>query len=361
MSTSPGIVFISRAYPPVIGGIERQNYELHRALEKRTRVELIANTRGKRFLPLFFFVALFRGIWAAGRNDVILLGDGVLAPLGWLLGVLCRKPVCCVIHGLDVTFTNSFYQAVWVRFAMPRLDRLFAVGNETISQAQARGIPGSLCSFIPNGVDVSERPASGTGDRGRVEPRGDGFYLLTLGRLVERKGVAWFLREVFPLLADNVHYWIAGDGPVRGEIEAARLALSSPDRVRVYGRVSDAEKSTLMREANMFVQPNIPVAGDMEGFGLVVLEAAMAGLPVVASRLEGLRDAISEGENGLLVEPGDAQGFARCINDLVAKPAEAIDLGRRARSYTQAHCGWDLVARLYLEEMTSVAAAAGKR
>ena len=282
-------------------------------------------------------------------------------PLGWLLGLICRKPVCCIVHGLDITYANPLYQAFWVSFALRRMNRLFAVGNETIRQARARGVAADACRFIPNGVDVAPESVEAEGDTARVRRQGEGFYLLTLGRLVERKGVAWFLREVFPLLGDDVHYWIAGDGPCRGEIEAAVAALPSPERVTVFGQVSAAEKSALMREADLFVQPNIPVAGDMEGFGLVVLEAAIAGLPVVASRLEGLRDAIAEGENGVLVEPGDAEGFVRHIQRFASESGAAATFGERAQAYTRTHCGWNLVARLYLDEMRNLVPASGKR
>jgi phosphatidylinositol alpha-1,6-mannosyltransferase len=361
VSGSPRILFISRAFPPIIGGIEHQNYELHRALAAETGVQLIVNRRGKRFLPLFYLRALFSGLLAAPRHDVILLGDAVLAPLGWLLATLCRKPVCCVVHGLDVTYTNPIYQAIWIRFALVRMNRLFAVGNETLRQAVARGAVADRCRFIANGVDISQGSRSVPGDDSRIRRRDGEFHLLTLGRLEERKGVAWFLREVFPLLGGGVHYWVAGDGPFRSEIESAVAGLPVPDRVTVFGRVTEAEKFTLLQEADLFVQPNIPVPGDIEGFGLVVLEAAAAGLPVVASRLEGLCDAIADGKNGILVTAGDAADFAKCIRGFIADRDEATVFGARARDYTLAHCSWTRVAQRYLEEIRALTAVRDAR
>ena len=100
------ILFISRAYPPAIGGIEKQNHELAKALSNICKLDVIANTRGKRFLPLFLPYATLRALVTAHRYDVVLLGDGVLGITGWLLKLFTKKPVVCIIHGLDITYKN---------------------------------------------------------------------------------------------------------------------------------------------------------------------------------------------------------------------------------------------------------------
>jgi phosphatidyl-myo-inositol dimannoside synthase len=340
----------------VVGGIEKQNYELSKALGQVAEVTLIANTRGKAFLPVFFFTCFFKALYYSPRSDVVLLGDGVLAPIGWLLKVLTRRPVCSIVHGLDITYGSAIYQSIWVRFFLARLDQLIAVGNEAIRQAGLRGIDPRKCKFVPNGVsadtfdrdlNVESSPSDVTGRR---------FYVLTLGRLVERKGVQWFVDHVVPRLPDNVHYWIAGDGPCRNEIEGAVSALNESDRVTVFGEVSDLQKRELMHKADLFVQPNILVAGDMEGFGLVVLEAAAAGLPVVASELEGLIDAVDDGVNGILVESGNADAFSTVIADFAENPEKARVFGEAARVYTLANCQWDVIAKMYLEVLERLAA-----
>lgn len=354
MSTELNILFISRAYPPVIGGIEKQNFELNQALGEIASVELIANTRGKAFLPIFFLTALFRGLLLASRSDVILLGDGVLAPLGWALKLLTRKPVCSIIHGLDITYANKVYQALWVRFCLSRLDRLFAVGNETIAQAVSRGIDQSKCCFIPNGVKIEGNITAAHGEESRIVLEEGMFHVLTLGRLVERKGVPWFVEHVFSSLPENVNYWIAGDGPCRQEIELAVSRLAEPGRVTVLGVVSPEEKQALLTGTDLFVQPNVPVEGDMEGFGLVVLEAAAAGLPVLASRLEGLCDAVVEGKNGVLVEALNAQAWTEKVGEFAASPETAASFGEQAREYVVKNCQWSAIAPVYVKELAGL-------
>jgi phosphatidylinositol alpha-1,6-mannosyltransferase len=77
MEKDPRIIFISRAYPPVLGGIENQNYGLYTSLSKITKVRLIANKRGKKFLPIFLVRAIFQSLFLLWKYDTVLLGDGV--------------------------------------------------------------------------------------------------------------------------------------------------------------------------------------------------------------------------------------------------------------------------------------------
>ena len=76
------ILFISHSFPPIIGGIENQNYQLIEALRKSNQVKIIKNTRGKVWLPIFIPIAFFKAFFLMSRYDVCLLGSGVLAPLG---------------------------------------------------------------------------------------------------------------------------------------------------------------------------------------------------------------------------------------------------------------------------------------
>jgi len=146
------LLFISRAFPPVVGGIEKQNFELASSLGKLVDIDLLANRRGKKFLPFFLPFAAFFSLWKARKADYVLLGDAVLSPIGLLLSVMLNKPVFCIVHGLDITFRNPFYQKVIVRFCLPRLAGLIAVGNATRDLAIAKGIHEEKVVFIPNGI-----------------------------------------------------------------------------------------------------------------------------------------------------------------------------------------------------------------
>jgi phosphatidylinositol alpha-1,6-mannosyltransferase len=348
------ILFISRAYPPVIGGIENQNYELSIWLSKRATVKTIANTKGKKFLPIFLPWVTLRTLWIAPHYDAILLGDGVLGIVGALLKFFYpNKKVLSVVHGLDLTFPSPFYQKWWVQTFLPKLDILIAVGNETVRVGIERGIPSEKFVFIPNGVDTDKHFYSFTRkDLEEIlggQSLNDKQVILTSGRLAKRKGVAWFVRNVLPKLPQNILYIIAGDGADKANILEAIQETKASSRVSLLGFVSDTTRNILLSTCDLFIQPNIRVKGDMEGFGIAVIEAASCQMPVVASRLEGLQDAIKDGENGFLVEPENAEAYAEKIKILLADPTALKQFGMKARHYVIDHFHWKIIASHYLE------------
>ena len=346
------VLLISRAWPPVVGGIEKHNAEIARALSLVADVDVIANPRGKKWLPLFFIYALLVSLVKIRRCDVVLLGDGVLAPLGFLLKRVGRKPVVCVLHGLDITYDHPVYQSLWINRFLPVMDRYIAVGNETIRQGVKRGLDQQRFVFIGNGVEVfsvNKPVVMPVRLAALIEGPGKGPVILTLGRLVRRKGVEWFVRHVMPLMPVDVCYLVAGDGRERSSIERAIMECGLQGRVIMLGAVSEEEKAYLFYRADIFVQPNIKVDGDMEGFGLVVLEAAASGCVVVASALEGLQDAIHDGCNGWLVESGNAEAYAEKLQALLSRPDDLTGFGQLASVYVQQHFSWQGAALKYLQ------------
>ena len=349
------ILFISRAYPPVQGGIENQNYALSVWLKRLASVTTIANRHGKKMLPLFLPYAAIRALCTAYRYDVILLGDGVLAIAGFLIKLFYpKKPVVAVIHGLDILYANSLYQAFWVKRFLPSLDMLIAVSEETRAAALAKRIPENKVMVIRNGVETE----AFQGEYGRADLEtllGENLsgkqVLLTTGRLAKRKGAAWFIQEVLPKLPRSVIYVLAGAGPEKANIEAVIRKTGMEDQVRILGRVTDTERNLLLNTADIFIQPNIRVPGDMEGFGIAVIEATACRRPVIASNLEGLKDAICHNESGILVEPENAEAFENAILSLIENTDERHALGERALRYTEAHYHWNIIARLYIETL----------
>lgn len=341
------VLFITRAFPPAIGGIQKQNYEIARALSELVETRVIANKRGKIALPLFFFTAFIQAMFYARQYDVILLGDGVLSIMGAVLKRISKRPVVCIVHGLDLTYKSHLYQKLWVGGFLTKMDRLIAVGNETIRQGVVRGLPEENFVFIPNGVSpVNE--IYHQNDLEKVLGHSlQGPTLLTLGRLVKRKGVVWFLSNVMPVLPGNVSYIIAGNGREESSIQKAIDQHHLQKRVFFLGPVSAKEKSVLLSAADVFVQPNISVKGDMEGFGLVVLEAAAYGTPVVASDIEGLKDAIHHNRNGLLVEPGNVAAYLSTLMPFLENIEKRQDFGRISQQYVLDNFSWSSVATQY--------------
>jgi phosphatidyl-myo-inositol dimannoside synthase len=184
--------------------------------------------------------------------------------------------------------------------------------------------------------------------------------LLTVGRLIERKGVVHFLTDIMPrLLAQrtDICYLIVGEGPQRDLIETRIASLHLGDHVALLGRVDDDTLRAAYHVSDLFVMPNIPVQNDIEGFGLVALEAAAAGRYVVASRLDGIPEAIVPGQNGTLIDPLDSEAYVDSILDLLADDERREELGRKAREFVRDKYSWDIIARRYLQVFLRVVQA----
>ena len=135
--------------------------------------------------------------------------------------------------------------------------------------------------------------------------------VLCFGRLVPRKGALWFAQHVLPRLPADVGLVVAGPSTQPEQ----RALLESLPRVRYLGAVDADTLASLVRDADVVAMPNIPTpeAIDVEGFGLVAIEASSLGGRLLASRLQGLVDAVVDGVTGTLVEPGDAQAWADAV------------------------------------------------
>ncbi|MFH0732448.1 MAG: glycosyltransferase family 4 protein [Candidatus Omnitrophota bacterium] len=311
------ILLISRKYPPAIGGMQAysKNLIIHLSRYHKVRTILLRGRQVKLFwfLPYAFSKAVF--LAAKKDYDCLYLCDAALAPIGFFIKRIFGIPVFITVHGLDITFDNYFYQAL-----VPRLIRTFnkviCVSNNTARECAKRGINKSLCAFIPNGMDPAEyaigmEPAKALN---RLEAAlgvdlDNKKILLTVGRLVKRKGVSWFIEHVFRNLSSGYVYMVVGDGPERLNISRLVQSLRLEKRVYILGRLDKAMLSLLYNCAYLFVMPNQNVKNDPEGFGIVAIEAASCGLPSIVNAVDGISDAVLESKTGYLVKNNDAGLF----------------------------------------------------
>jgi phosphatidylinositol alpha-1,6-mannosyltransferase len=115
----------------------------------------------------------------------------------------------------------------------------------------------------------------------------------------------------------------------------------------LLGKIGEGRLGDLLRSADVFVMPNIVVPNDVEGFGIVALEAAASGLPVVAANLQGIKDAILHGENGMLVEPENAAAFVEAVAALAMDGDARRALGEQARRVTEREYSWPKIVERY--------------
>lgn len=353
------VLFITRKFPPTKGGMETMAFELSQALSAKENVKLLkwggSNLALLLILPYFF---IYSTVYLLIRKpDIIYLQDGVLSPLGWWFKLLSKKAkVCITLHGLDVTFDNFIYRNINLP-SLKKLDLVIAVSDATKEQVLKIGIPDSKIKVIPNGINDAfykgtDRPKylEQLEREIKVDLQSKKI-LLSSGRLVKRKGIHWFVKNVFAKVVqkhpDSV-YVISGSGDYDKQIDRAIKKTGLTDKVFMLGRTTDEIRNLLFNVADIFVMPNIKIEGDMEGFGITQLEAASSALTVVASDLEGIKDAIIRNENGFLIEPEDAESFVRTINRLLDDLPMTRKFGMKARKYTLANYAWSKIADNYI-------------
>lgn len=328
-SSRAPVLFVTRKFPPAVGGMETLAHDVWIMLDSQPGLHprLVAHGGGTRGLPRFLLTAM-REVWRDGRvrpHGVVLIGDVLLFMLLRPVAALAGVRPATMAMGKDVVWEFPLYRRLVGRL-LPSARLVLAISSATGRAVVRSGVSPDRMRVVTLGVEVplDTRTAGVRAallERLGAEP--DDVILLTLGRLVRRKGVAWFIREVIPTLPPTTRYVVAGDGDDAEAVRAARAALADPRRVHLLGRVTDSDRELVMGGCDLFVQPNIVVAGDMEGFGLVAVEAAMRGALVVASDLEGLQDAVVPGVTGLLVPPEDGPAWTAVLTPLVRDPRAA--------------------------------------
>jgi len=359
------ILFITRKFPPTKGGMETAAHELYRHLSQLTDVKLIKWNVSSKLLFLvlpYFLLKSCCMLLLKKKVRVIYLQDGLLSPLGVVLKNIFNKPVSITIHGLDITYKNSFYQFLIPR-CVGKLDEIICVSTATREQCLKRRIPQNKIIVIPNGISEEfyikqdiQKLKDKLSEKLKLNLK-DKKIILSVGRIVERKGFHWFIENVLPKIIDkekDAIYLIAGDGPLK---ERIRNSIMNSDMKRyavLLGKVDDETLKLLYNSSDVMVIPNIPVKGDMEGFGIVALEATSCGLPVVASNIEGIKDAIVKGKNGFLVEACSAERFSNILLSMLEDTRRAREIGEKARKFTLENFAWRKIAGAYFKTLNRI-------
>jgi glycosyltransferase involved in cell wall biosynthesis len=288
--------------------------------------------------------------------DVVHFGDFVLFPLAWLHSNVAPNIARVItVHGLDLVYGERrgwkpwLYRKFigWAQTRKHSIDRVIANSHNTAKLAERYGFHN--CAVIPLGVRAPAQPPKPSPAQGASR------YLLFIGRLVPRKGAAWLATQVLPHLPEDVSLKVVGSTWSPQE----EKALAAAPKVERLGYVDDAQLRQLRAGAAAIVMPNIPSpdGGDVEGFGITALEAAISGTPLVAADLEGITDAVIDGVTGFLAPPLQPQAWAQQLRHLLAwTPEQRQAFAATAREATTNYYAWSRVAQDTLEVYASTRA-----
>jgi phosphatidylinositol alpha-1,6-mannosyltransferase len=255
--------------------------------------------------------------------------------LGLLLKRLLGIPYINYIHGEEIT-TEVPYRLFGRRrrHYLHNASAVVAVSEFTRrALIEQMGVPAERIALIVNGVD-SERFQPGPKSEALLARYGltGKQVLLTVGRLVERKGIDTTIRALPRILerCPDARYLIVGTGDYRTELEALVAAQGVQEQVIFAGRVPYDELVAHYQLCDLFVMPNRELANhDTEGFGLVFLEANACAKAVVAGRAGGVVEAVRHGETGLNVDGDDVGAVADAITELLEDDARRSAMGER--------------------------------
>lgn len=363
MST-PRLVILTPDFPPAVGGIQTMLYQLARGLEEHWDVVVSAPKfdqttpwDGEQPFRVIRTAARWGGVSAVAvlvemmasglraSPDVVLAGHLLTAPSA--LVAARGRPTAVMLYGSELWAPRV--QSI-LSLVRRRISLFIAISRFTARVAEKRGIPADRIRVVYPAAEPPSEPANSASrldEYGLTDPTtGDVRpYLLTVARLAEpHKGQDNFIRTLPAILAryPQFRYVIAGDGPLRSYFERVAIASGVRAAVVMTGNVDEATKGCLIRNSRAFVMLSreAPAAAQFEGFGLVFLEAALAGRPSLAGASGGIPEVIVDGETGMLVNPSSSIAIADAAISLMANPKLADQLGSQARFRAESEFTW---------------------
>ena len=363
-------IFLTRNFPPLRGGMERLNFHLVDELQKENEVFLVGPQGADAFcadpthvktsppLPVwrFLMVSFLQTLYLclAQRPQLIIAGSGIAALPAVLAGRLIGIPVLTYLHGLDIIVQNVFYQSIFM--PMIRRSQGWLVNSRNTRQlAINAGIPAGKIEILNPGTDLPDLSTIDGGSfRDHIGVVGRPI-LLSVGRQTRRKGLLEFvehallpitLRQPDVLLlvigSDPIHSVSGPSGVIGNSLQIRIAELGLEGNVLFLGEVDDQLLGKAYLSSQLHVFPGLDLPGDVEGFGMVAIEAAAHGLPTIAFAVGGVPDSVDPGVSGWLIEPGNYSVMADTILRHLNNPSESTITASSCRKFAE-QFAWPLL------------------
>lgn len=386
MTYSPRTLLLSEIFPPMTGGSGRWFWEIYRRMPRSQFT--IAASHGPQAaeldrthnldvvrLPLTLtdwgmtspscLAAYWRAFWSVAHvvkdRGIERIHAGRCVPCGWIaLGLkqLYGIPYDCYVHGEDANVASSGVAdgvlssrqlRLMTKLVLKNVDRVIANSHNSARIVRDQwGVPAERVQLLHPGCDTNYfvpvpksreiRDQLGWGGRP---------VIVTAGRLQKRKGQDMVIRALSTIrqAIPDVLFAIIGDGEEREPLKALTIAEGQQDHVLFMGKVSDEVLKQSYQQADLFVLANRQVGTDIEGFGMVLLEAQACGTPVVAGASGGTAETMHQGETGYVVPCDEPDELAALLIQLLSNPARLEAMGKAARSWVEEQFDWEVLAQ----------------
>jgi len=362
------ILLFTLEYPPFHGGVANYYGNLVKYWPREGGIEVLNNNHGELInsrLPLGWLKAVIklrRAIKEKGFDHILV---GQILPLGTaalIYSKLYKIKYSVFLHGMDFTLAvKPGRKRFMSRRALFGSEKIICA-NGYLAELAKREFPGLASKIIVVNPGVENRVTHSAQRVAQLKIKynlDNKIILLSVGRLVKRKGFDKVIEAMPEVLkqAPNLVYVIIGEGP---ELSNYQLSIKNyrpgpacpvgradqpwadglKDKIIIINQTTDAERDQWYNASDIFIMPSRNINGDFEGFGIVYLEANLAGKPVIAGRSGGVGDAVIDGLNGLMVDPENVNDIREKIIKLALNPELRHKLGEQGRRRVIEEFNW---------------------
>lgn len=367
-------LLLSEIFPPLKGGSGRWFWEVYTRLPKEKVVIAAGETENttefdktnplncyrlplsswswglKSLTGLKFYWRVFRAVLKLVKQEKIeAIHCGRCLPEGFI-GFLLKKykgiPYICYIHGEDVETAATSRELSWiVKKALKHADKLICNSQNTANILLNSWNTDPKKTFIVNpGVDTQVFVPAESDETIKTQL---GWQqrpvILTVGRLQERKGHDILIQSLPAIIKQHpqVLYAIIGDGENKTSLQALVTSLQLDEHVMFMSELSDQQMIQCYQQCNLFVLPNRSVGPDIEGFGMVLVEAQACAKPVIAGDSGGTAETMLLNETGFIVDCTTTKDLPEKITLLLSDPKLADDMGLKGREHVVKTLDWE--------------------
>lgn len=368
-------LLVSDLFPPKTGGSSRWFGEIYRRLPRAEYAvvageapeqEAFDRTHDLRLerMPLTLtnwglrgwrtYWRAFRGLRRiVKREQVRMLHCGRTLPEGLvalMIRTWCRIPYLCFVHGEEMNYALSSRELSWLaRRVLKKAELVIANSRNTERLLrEGWGLPPERVVLLHPGADTQRFvPAARNAEVRARLGWNDRPVILTVGRLQRRKGHDTMIRALNKIRKriPNVLYAIVGDGEERGYLQELVVREGLTEHVQFQGETTDEDLVRCYQQCDLFVLANRDENGDIEGFGMVLVEAQACGKPVVAGTSGGTAETMHIPETGEVVDCVGPEKLAALVGDLLADPERLVKMGEAGRRWAVEHFDWEALTR----------------
>lgn len=346
------ILFVTLEYPPQVGGVAHFYQQLVEHCPNDS-VEVLTNEHDQLLNP---WIKSWFVLWKKLRSnqyDCVVVGH--ILPLGtvvWLLSLVLKFPYVVFTHGMDITVPQHIPRKRWLmQKILGHAKTILTISEYTKAQLVNLITSDQInkIKLLPPGPYIT--PQTITPDPSTLPNNLPEQFMLSVGRLVERKGFDITIQALAKLPAHvKLDYVIAGTGPDLDRLRKLATANGVSQRVRIIPNVSHAAVAALYERCQFFIMPARLLAnGDVEGFGIVVLEAATFGKPAIVSSMGGMPDTVRATVTGTIVDPNNIVEITAAIEHLSVNVSWREQLGLAAKQQVEQQPNWDKKAQQFIQ------------